>query len=634
MTFKSRFFIVFALLIVSCYAVYSQCKFLVPQQKSDNHSTIYQEPTFDMQWQQWLEDSHVEHQMVLNSIRSKVNEVESLTLIEQSYLLAIVKNLKNKVNTISLESELESVSQNLSKISWFPFLIEIEQALSHWYQKDKNQALWQIEALIITAITSSYDFLLPKLFHWAGHISLNNNEILQAQKYLLKSNYYSEQQNNLFYQGKNYHSLALSYIVLGDWMQALVCIQKARQLTPVHTNTDHNRMQLYWYNESLILAQLNRNLESKAAYQQAHRHFLLGNRTLRYQALDIRSAINISMMNREFVKARELINKCIWISEQSNYTYSLGRCYLKLAKLNEMLDQYPQALNAIDLGIDYFSSLQSSYSVIKALNFKALIYDKMGSGSQAYRFAKLAYETEKRQLQNKLRDLTHAQEAFELAKQRDALDKDNRSQIDRLNQKQLYLLWAILVVIITCIVSLLLFVRARFIKKENARLEQFSSMDQLTQLPNRHFYYQQLVKGNKISLSTLYHLAVIDIDHFKSINDTHGHQVGDEILLLFAQRIKTCFYEQELFVRWGGEEFIMLINADQNAQQRIDNICHIVAKEPFMTSVGLIKVTVSIGVSKEATPKQLLADEHYFLTADAHLYQAKSNGRNQVVWQK
>lgn len=256
----------------------------------------------------------------------------------------------------------------------------------------------------------------------------------------------------------------------------------------------------------------------------------------------------------------------------------------------------------------------------------------MGSSSQAYALAKTVNQTEKKHLQRKLRDLTHAQEAFELAKQRDELNMKQWASSEQLNQERLYLYWAMSTAVVIGLLVLVLIVRTQRIKRENARLAHRSSVDQLTGLHNRHYYYQQLAKGEAIAPHSEYHIALFDIDHFKLINDNYGHAVGDEVLLQLATQVKPWLREQELFVRWGGEEFLWLVKANASSQQRIEQVRAAIAGTPFATSVGQLVVTTSIGVSLAATPEQLLADEQFFLKADAHLYQAKRDGRNRVVW--
>ncbi|KLV02342.1 diguanylate cyclase [Photobacterium aphoticum] len=599
-------------------------------------SSIKQQPLIPThqyaQWREWVEQSHIEPAVVAQEVQSLTRDPNQLSDRAQGYLVAVLTNLSRKLDHDWIHEQLAQAKLQTDHIKWLPVLLSAEQAIHRWYANDKAQAIMELELLMATAIREHYEFLMPKLLYWSGYMSLSNNEVLQAQKYLLKSTYYAEQYNNVFYLSKIYHGLSLTYILMEEWEQALTAIQKARALGERWPNIDSNTLQLYWYNESVILSNLQRKQEAQAAYHKAHFYYLRDNQSLRHRILDIRGAANIAMLDQDYTLAHHLIEQCLTLSAQINYVYSMGRCNLKLARLNQAEGKYSQALDAVDASAQSFGSSHSAYSVIKALNLKAQIYESMGSSSQAYALAKTVNQAEKRQLQRKLRDLTHAQEAFELAKQRDELNAKQRANSEQLNQERLYLYWAMSTAVIIGLLVLVLVVRTQRIKRENARLAHHSSIDQLTGLHNRHYYYQQLAKGEAIASHREYHIALFDIDYFKLINDNHGHAVGDEVLQQLATQVKPWLREQELFVRWGGEEFLWLVKADASSKQRIEQVRAAIAGSPFATSVGQLVVTTSIGVSLAATPEQLLADEQYFLKADTHLYQAKRDGRNRVVW--
>lgn len=158
-------------------------------------------------------------------------------------------------------------------------------------------------------------------------------------------------------------------------------------------------------------------------------------------------------------------------------------------------------------------------------------------------------------------------------------------------------------------------------------LHEMASFDKLTGLLNRHageqelnFLYQQYEKEGQT-----FSLLLVDIDHFKQINDTHGHPAGDRVLALIARRLKKLLRTTDYVVRWGGEEFMLLLpEAPLEAALRLaERICQHVASEP--TEVG--QITLSCGVGElltEETPASLIA------RVDKALYTAKRNGRNRV----
>ena len=128
-------------------------------------------------------------------------------------------------------------------------------------------------------------------------------------------------------------------------------------------------------------------------------------------------------------------------------------------------------------------------------------------------------------------------------------------------------------------------------------------------------------------------LAVIlmDIDHFKSINDTHGHLVGDEVLRELAFRLSDLMRGDEILARFGGEEFAIVDSeAELEEAVALAEKCRVtIAEQPFATAAGPLQVTISLGVAAEI-PDNAVTRASLLELADTRLYRAKENGRNQV----
>lgn len=127
-------------------------------------------------------------------------------------------------------------------------------------------------------------------------------------------------------------------------------------------------------------------------------------------------------------------------------------------------------------------------------------------------------------------------------------------------------------------------------------------------------------------------IVMLDIDHFKSVNDTHGHLVGDEVLKEFSQRLQGVSRADDLLCRYGGEEFVMVLGDTPltEANRLAERYRQVVAAAPFETASGPLSVTTSLGVY-EASLLPVEADlSELIKLADEHLYQAKRSGRNRV----
>ncbi|MCG7497003.1 transporter substrate-binding domain-containing protein [Vibrio sp. Of7-15] len=181
--------------------------------------------------------------------------------------------------------------------------------------------------------------------------------------------------------------------------------------------------------------------------------------------------------------------------------------------------------------------------------------------------------------------------------------------------------------VLLCIISFLLY-RQWLLKNYNRKLQELSETDSLTQVYNRRLLDDFLVKSeSKASrYETPFSVILCDVDHFKEINDEHGHLIGDEVLVAIAALLKKNLRKADLLGRWGGEEFL-IISTNTTAEQAA-----IVAEKLRVTIEShefnhSNTVTASFGVSqysKDSEINQLLND------ADEALYASKKKGRNAV----
>ena len=169
------------------------------------------------------------------------------------------------------------------------------------------------------------------------------------------------------------------------------------------------------------------------------------------------------------------------------------------------------------------------------------------------------------------------------------------------------------------------------------RIEKSAATDPLTKLLNRQafdFVFQQAILDSERSRQTLC-VALMDIDHFKKINDKHGHLVGDHVLREIAAISRRSLRESDVICRWGGEEFLLLLKncSLEKATSIAENLRSTIAANDFSRTTDLTKgrlsLTVSMGVA-ECKPQE--SEDSVFERADVALYQAKENGRNSVYF--
>jgi two-component system, cell cycle response regulator len=174
---------------------------------------------------------------------------------------------------------------------------------------------------------------------------------------------------------------------------------------------------------------------------------------------------------------------------------------------------------------------------------------------------------------------------------------------------------------------------------DNARLyeatRQLAITDGLTRIYNHRFFQELFEKEYTRSdrYNTVFSLIMLDIDHFKKINDTYGHLCGDEILKGLAGLVNSCLRTMDIVARYGGEEFAILLpeTGGTEALQTAERIRRAVEENTFIGTDQGLSVTVSLGVATYPSP--MVNDRADIIAkADSALYEAKEGGRNKAIF--
>lgn len=173
------------------------------------------------------------------------------------------------------------------------------------------------------------------------------------------------------------------------------------------------------------------------------------------------------------------------------------------------------------------------------------------------------------------------------------------------------------------------------IEQEKTAAEALSLIDPLTNLNNRRAFNANFLNHqNQQKTQRILSVIIIDIDHFKNINDNYGHIIGDKVLIEVANVLNLNTRNHDFLARWGGEEFIaclpgcslqQAINLAERYRKAVAELSIIISEhQPALT------LTISLGVS--CNNQQAISMDKLIILADKHLYTAKEQGRNQVVW--
>jgi len=318
---------------------------------------------------------------------------------------------------------------------------------------------------------------------------------------------------------------------------------------------------------------------------------------------------------------------------------NIGLALVSLHRLDEGLVAMRQAF-AID------ERANARTNMANTLAEQGLYLERAGYAHEAYavlrRHRVLADELYRRDHQQAVVTLQEGFDSDRRQRELALLHREGRLQQTELNNRSLQQrVWALAVLagLLLLGVAALLLHRLRrhsaALAEGNAALRQQSEVDPLTALANRRHLLRRMQTDVAAGAHDFHGaLLLIDLDHFKHINDRHGHAVGDAVLVAVAQRLRAALRDDDLLVRWGGEEFLIVSAAlDDDALAALaQRLLQTLAGTPVASTGGPLAVSASIGFAGFPMPPNGLAVpwERAVDLVDAALYLAKSHGRNRA----
>jgi diguanylate cyclase (GGDEF)-like protein len=266
--------------------------------------------------------------------------------------------------------------------------------------------------------------------------------------------------------------------------------------------------------------------------------------------------------------------------------------------------------------------------------------DAAGAAAAYHRHRRLSDEILQRDQQKAIVEMQEHFDAERRARDLALLQRENELKGEQLRRGDLRqrLSWLLAAVVVLSVAVLLMLYRRvrrsnRALESTNYQLLVQSERDPLTGLANRRHFQaamQQLAADGKLA-GTVF---LVDIDHFKRINDAHGHAAGDTVLTEIARRLRETLREQDLIVRWGGEEFLVVVRALAPAQVEslAERMLGAMGDTPVVHGSASIAVTGSIGFATfPIEPTRLpVSWERAINLVDTAMYLAKAHGRNRA----
>ena len=342
------------------------------------------------------------------------------------------------------------------------------------------------------------------------------------------------------------------------------------------------------------------------------------------------------------------------LSEQLNDNSLRASAYVNLGLCHMGAGEVPIGVSEVNHGMDYLRKANAKPDIEQVLGQFAQAYEKAGMYHEAYKTIleqlNLSTELFRADRDRAVSELKAKYDASQREKQIEVLQQKNQVQTVELKNKGLQRIIATLATLIAVAVAVTIFMLYRKVRKTNQNLEEAnvklahqSTRDPLTGLLNRRAFHDTMKYRTELrerrsseNQNPPHALVILDIDHFKNINDTYGHAAGDAVLVEISNRLTHVMRDKDMLMRWGGEEFLVFLNQIpvEKIPQVVERILISVGARPIGFEQKVIPVTVSagyislpVGTESEIDPSW----EKMLNLADSALYMAKTRGRNRAI---
>ncbi|MBD1388446.1 diguanylate cyclase [Neiella sp. HB171785] len=322
--------------------------------------------------------------------------------------------------------------------------------------------------------------------------------------------------------------------------------------------------------------------------------------------------------------------------QQNGFKAGIVKANLSLAELYLRTNQFDLALQYAKESIAMGAKLEQWQDLVGAYQVAALAAERLGDLDDALYYERLLQQASEQSLvQSKAIRLAYLKARFSSTaeQQKITLFKTENELASLRKEAALTHRWLIVLgLFATCCVCALLFVMLIRSRKEHRHYRQLSQTDSLTNIFNRRYSLELAEKRYRACLveQTPFTVVMIDVDHFKSVNDTFGHAIGDQVLKHVANQLSLAIRKRDIVGRTGGEEFALFLPSSDEAQTKaVVERCRANLATIRDKMSQQIEVTASFGIASATGGKLPL--EALIRRADEALYDAKSAGRNRLV---
>lgn len=446
-------------------------------------------------------------------------------------------------------------------------------------------------------------------------------------------------------------SLASMYFTMQNPEKSLVVVSEALALTS-QVNSPRISANLR-QTQAMALAELKRYPEALVAYERSLQSSKDANLP-RLEALTLSNIADLYLRTHNFVKAeqvaRQALKKATDINDEpaiynakANIGFALGGQF----KINQAMEYLnPVLAHSREMGDK--ADIEATVGEIGRMLERAKMYKEALEYTREQQ--KLSDEVFRADRAKTVATLQEQFDADQRQKQIELLARENQIKDADLKNGRLQQIITLLGATVTIFVGIFIYMLYRKVKQTNAKLEEVNQQlefhsvrDPLTGLHNRRSFLELMkTRGDNIENdrresdgSNPDCLMILDIDHFKHINDTWGHAAGDAVLIEVAKRLRSAVRDSDQTMRWGGEEFLIYSPRTRPTQltPMVERVLRSIGSTPVVVGSHTIPVTVSAGYISlpfSGVSEQQCNWEKAMQFADMALYLGKVNGRNRA----
>ncbi|NRF26297.1 GGDEF domain-containing protein [Vibrio coralliilyticus] len=524
-----------------------------------------------------------------------------------------------------------------SRIEWVNAEATLNKAI-HLIESDLLlEGEFLLHEVVPIARDIGYKRLLGRTYRWLGNVKIQRSNLKSSLSYYKTAYEVMTEIGDNFQTTMTLNNIATVYMQSEEWKRANKYIKRALDLYQKHGYDNSLFEAIMYSNASAIYFALGKEERSEKYMLKALKEAdKTGSNKIKFSTLSNMSQRYSDVGNsQEALKlARQCIEESQALDTKSNIT--LATCYEAYAEASFVARDYQKSIDYAKRVIEVLHTSESNEVVWEIQTLETLVkaYEAQGDYQQA-----LDYMKQQSQVRQNFYRQTYDDE---ILSEKNALERQlNKREIElleaqnELQQTKLRSQRTREILFITLFFALAYLVIRRLwkMKRITKELESQNTTDPLTGLANRRYIENWLSQSDNVQQHKSYALSVIDIDHFKQFNDTHGHDVGDTVLKATANQLKNNTRSHDIIARWGGEEFVMIIPIDNEhtVEETIERLRKSVENHKIHIDEDSLAVTISVG-TQLCHYQDIETDwDRVLRKADKALYQAKQSGRNKCI---